>query len=120
MATRSNRNPSAAELRRSPTLARSVLRETASRMISSVERSALAEIYAGGKRRTHTPEEFLAAFKAALHDATEYAGITAGPEREALLSDLVAMCMEDLISPDIRFDGANTMSVGVDRVAGWT
>jgi len=88
-------------------------------MIASVERSALAEIYEGGARRTHTHEEFLAPFKAALSDATEYAGIRPG-EREELLSQLVAVCMEELFSPDGRFDPANAQLFGIDKVSGWT
>lgn len=88
-------------------------------MIGSVERSALTEIYEGGTRRTHTPEEFLAAFKAALSDATEYAGIRPN-EREELLSQLVAVCMEELFSGDGSFDAANVRSFGVDKVSGWT
>ena len=88
-------------------------------MIESVERSALTEMYQGGKRRTHTPEEFLAAFKAALSDATEYAGIRPS-EREELLSQLVAVCMEELFSPEGRFDAASMHGFGVDKVSGWT
>ena len=88
-------------------------------MIDSVERSALTEIYEGGTRRSHTPEEFLAAFRAALSEATEYAGIRPG-EREELLSQLVAVCMEELFSPDGRFDSASANSFGVDKVSGWT
>ena len=100
-------------------LAKSVLRETAARMIDSVERSTLTEISEGGRPRTHTPDEFLAAFKAALSDATEYAGIRPS-EREALLSQLVAACMEELFSSDGRFDSVSVESFGVDKVAGWT
>ena len=88
-------------------------------MIDSVERSAMTEIYEGGTRRLHTPEEFLAAFKAALSDATEYAGIRPN-EREALLSQLVAVCMEELFSGDGRFDPASAKGFGVDKVSGWT
>ena len=88
-------------------------------MIDSVERSALTEIYQGGRRRMHTPEEFLAAFKTALADATEYAGIRPS-EREELLSQLVAVCMEELFSPDGRFDSVNANGFGVDKVSGWT
>jgi hypothetical protein len=88
-------------------------------MIDSVERAALTEIYEGGTRRKHTPEEFLATFKAALSEATEYAGIRPG-EKEELLSQLVAVCMEELFSPDGRFDPANAKSFGVDKVSGWT
>ena len=87
-------------------------------MIDAVERSALTEIYEGGTRRLHTPEEFLAAFKTALSDATEYAGIRPN-EREELLSQLVAVCMEELLSGD-GFDAANVGSFGVDKVSGWT
>ena len=87
-------------------------------MIDSVERSALTEIYEGGARRPHTPEEFLAAFKAALSDATEYAGIRPD-EREELLAQLVAVCMEELFSGDGRFD-TNVRNFGVDKVSGWT
>ena len=79
----------------------------------------MTELYEGGIRRQHTPEDFLAAFKAALYDATEYAGIRPG-EREELLSQLVAMCMEELLSPDGRFDSPSVTSFGVDKVAGWT
>jgi hypothetical protein len=123
MSTGSNGKFSSAELKRSSSqraLAKSVLKETASRMIDSVERSALTEIFDGGTRRSHTPEEFLAAFKSALNDAAEYAGIRAGREREELLAQLVAVCKEELLNPDTRFDGANAMSLGVDKVSGWT
>ena len=88
-------------------------------MMKSVERSALTEIYEGGLRRMHTPDEFLAAFKSALSDATEYAGIRAGREREELLAQLVAVCMEELFTPDSRLDGANP-NAGVDKVSVWT
>lgn len=88
-------------------------------MMKSVERSALTEIYDGGTRRSHTPEEFLAAFKSALADAIEYAGIRAGREREELLSHLVAVCIEELFTPDPRLEAANA-SLGVDKVSGWT
>lgn len=88
-------------------------------MIDSVERATLKEIYEGGTRRTHTPEEFLAAFRTALSEAIEYAGIRAG-EREELLAQLVAVCMEELSSGDGRFDSANVRSFGVDKVSGWT
>lgn len=88
-------------------------------MIAAVERSAMTEIYEGRTRRPHTPQEFLAAFKTALADATEYAGIRPS-EREELLSQLVAVCMEELFSPDGRFDPTNTQGFGVDRVSGWT
>jgi hypothetical protein len=88
-------------------------------MIESVERLALTEIYEGGARRTHTPEEFLAAFKAALSDATEYAGIRPD-DREEIVWQLVAVCMEELFSPDGRFDAAVAKSFGVDKVSGWT
>lgn len=88
-------------------------------MIAAVERSALTEIYEGGTRRTHTPQEFLAAFKVALADATEYAGIRPG-EREELLSQLVAVCMEELFNPDGRFDPTDAQGFGVDKVSGWT
>ena len=86
MTNRSNGRfpPAAPKLRGSQrALAKSVLRETAARMIDSVERATLTEIYEGGTRRSHTPEEFLAAFKAALSEATEYAGIRPA-EREEL------------------------------------
>jgi hypothetical protein len=89
-------------------------------MIKSVERSTLTEIFEGGTRRSHTPEEFLAAFKSALNEAAEYAGIRAGREREELLAQLVAVCMDELLSPDDRFGGANATSLGVDKVSGWT
>jgi hypothetical protein len=88
-------------------------------MIDSVERSTLRQIYEGETRHAHTPDDFLAAFKAALSDATEYAGIRPS-EREELLAQLVAVCMEELFSQDSRFDSANAKSFGVDRVAGWT
>jgi hypothetical protein len=88
-------------------------------MIDSVERATLKEIYEGGVRRTHTPDEFLAAFKAALSDATEYAGIRPG-EREELLAQLVAVCMEELFGGDGRFDPADLRGFGVDKVSGWT
>ena len=88
-------------------------------MIDSVERSAMREIYEGGARRTHSPDEFLAAFKAALSEATEYAGIRPS-EREELLSQLVAVCMEELLSPEGRFDSASANRCGVDKVARWT
>ena len=88
-------------------------------MVHSVERSALTEIYEGGTRLTHTPEEFLSAFKAALSDAIEYAGIRPG-EREELLSQLVGVCLEELLTADARFDGANEASFGIDKVSGWT
>ena len=54
-----------------------------------------------------------------MSDATEYAGIRPG-DREELLSQLVAVCMEELLSPDGRFDHANAKSFGVDKVSGWT
>ena len=88
-------------------------------MIALVEHATLTEIYEGGTRHSHTPEEFLAAFKAALTDATEYAGIRPA-EKEELLAQLVAVCMEELFSPDGRFDPPNTKSFGVDKVSGWT
>ena len=96
-----------------------VLRETVNRMMKSVERSALTEIYEGGTRRQHTPDEFLAAFKSALTDATEYAGIRAGRERDELLSQLVAVCMEELFTPDARVDSARGNGA-VDKVSVWT
>jgi hypothetical protein len=122
MSTRSNGKFPPAGLRTSASqraLARSVLKETASRMVKSVERSALTEIYEGGTRRPHTPEEFLAAFKSALSEATEYAGIRAGREREELLSQLVAVCMEELFTPDARPEGPRA-SAAVDKVSAWT
>lgn len=87
--------------------------------MKSVESSALIEIYEGGTQRQHTPDEFLAAFKSALSDATEYAGIRAGREREELLSQLVAVCMEELFTPDGRLDGRRA-SGPVDKVSVWT
>lgn len=88
-------------------------------MMKSVERSALTEIYEGGRRHTHTPEEFLAAFKSTLSDATDYAGIRDGYAREELLSQLVAVCMEELFTPDARLDAVNA-NVAVDKVSAWT
>jgi len=84
--------------------------------MKSVERSALTELYEGGAGRAHTPHEFLAAFKSALSDATDYAGIRAGREREELLSHLVAVCMDELFTPDPRLDGVN---IAPDKVSGW-
>jgi hypothetical protein len=98
-------------------LAKSVLKDTAARMIRSVERSALAEKI-DGVHRTHTAEDFLLAFKAALYDAAEHAGIKAGREREELLASLVSVCMEELYRPDSRVDGADTTGFGFDRASG--
>lgn len=121
MAFRSNGKLSAADLGvgvgAQRDLARSVLKATAARMIRSVERSALFELAGAEEPRTHTPEEFLAAFKVALHDAVDYAGIQAGKERDELLSQLVSMCIEELLRPDGPFDGASRTSAGVDRVS---
>jgi|SRR5687767_5751356 len=122
MATRSNGKFPTAELRGSGSqraLAKSVLKETATRMMKSVERSALKEIYEGGLRRPHRPDEFLSAFRSALADATDYAGIQGGREREELLSQLVAVCMEELFTPDSRLDGGKA-SLAVDKVSGWS
>lgn len=122
MSTRSNGKFPPAGLRGSSSqraLAKAVLKETVSRMMKSVESSALIEIYEGGTQRQHTPDEFLAAFKSALSDATEYAGIRAGREREELLSQLVAVCMEELFTPDGRLDGRRA-SGPVDKVSVWT
>jgi hypothetical protein len=88
-------------------------------MIDAVERSALTEIYEGGTRRIHTPEEFLAAFKTALSDTVEYAGIRPA-HRNELLSQLVGVCMEELLNPDGRYDASNISGCGVDKVSGWT
>jgi hypothetical protein len=65
------------------------------RSVTPEQRSVLRQICSAPERRTFAPEDFLIAFKLALVDAANEAGIKPGPERNDFLSRLVTVYIEE-------------------------
>jgi hypothetical protein len=89
-----------------------------SKSVSTEQRLVLRQICSGPERRTFEPEDFLIAFKLALADAANDAGIPPGPERTDFLSRLVSVCIEEFYrySPNgavaTRADGQEQPAAG--------
>lgn len=69
-------------------------------------RMALRQICSAPERMAFEPEDFLIAFKLALADAANDAGIPPGPERADFLSRLVSVYIEEFYRSPLTGDGA--------------
>jgi hypothetical protein len=76
------------------------------RLVTSRQRLFLSAICSAPDRENHTPEEFLVAFKSALHNAAVDARIPFGPDREEILSALVSAFIEELFRDQAALGGS--------------
>jgi hypothetical protein len=96
---------------------KSALRDTRPRIsVTARQRAVLIDICSGPERYAHTPEQFLVAFKDALHEAADQANIAHGGDRDDLLARLVSAFIEELFRSPLRSFDAVSESNGSDRV----
>ena len=76
-------------------LLRSALEGGALGSVTSEQRVVIRGICSAPERRRFEPEDFLIAFKLALVDAANDAGIPLGPDRNDLLAKLVSVYIEE-------------------------
>jgi len=72
------------------------------------QRAAIRQICLAPEKQSFAPEHFLVAFKLALANAANDAGILPGPERNDLLARLVSVCIEEFYRSAPSSDGART------------
>jgi hypothetical protein len=91
---------------------KSALSDTRPRIsVTARQRAVLIEICSTPEPYAHTPEQFLVAFKDALHEAADQANIPHGGERDDLLARLVSAFIEELFrSPTKSFDAESETS----------
>lgn len=65
------------------------------RAVTSEQRAIIQQICSAPEKRTFAPEDFVIAFKLALNNAANEAGIRPGPDRNDLLARLVSVCIEE-------------------------
>ena len=73
--------------------------------VTTEQRLVLRQICSAPERLSFEPEDFLIAFKLALADAANDAGIPAGPERTDFLSRLVSVYIEEFYRSPLSGDG---------------
>ena len=71
------------------------MKDGATRSVSADQRLALRQICSSPERNLFEPEDFLIAFKLAVVDAANEAGIPPGPERNDFLARLVSAYIEE-------------------------
>jgi hypothetical protein len=77
-------------------LLKGVMKDAAGRKtVSSEQRLVLRQICSSPERRLYAPEDALIAFKLAVVDAANEAGIPPGPERNDFLERLVSAYIEE-------------------------
>lgn len=74
--------------------------------VTAEQRSVLRQICSAPERMTFEPEDLLIAFKLALVEAANDAGIPPGPERSDFLSRLVSVYIEEFYRSPVTGDGA--------------
>lgn len=65
------------------------------RAVTSQQRAIIQQICSAPEKRTFAPEDFVIAFKLALNNAANEAGIRPGSDRNDLLARLVSVCIEE-------------------------
>ena len=68
-------------------------------IVSSEQRAVIRRICSAPERQSFEPEDYLIAFKLALVDAANDAGILPGPDRNDLLAKLVSVYIEEFYRP---------------------
>lgn len=82
------------------------------RFVTPEQRAALRQICSAPERMIFEPEDFLIAFKLALVDAANEAGIKPGPERNDFLSRLVTVYIEEFYRSPVSGDARNVLDSG--------
>ena len=80
-------------------------------MVTTEQRAVIRRICSAPERHRFEPEDFLIAFKLALADAANDAGIPLGPDRNNFLAKLVSFYIEEFYRLPVG-NGALTSSEG--------
>jgi hypothetical protein len=87
-------------------------------VVSSQQRAAIRLICSAPERDRFAPEDFLIAFKLAIVDAANDAGIPPGPDRNELLARLVTVYIEEFYGDPIADGNGSTHENGHAFFAG--
>lgn len=91
-------------------LLRSVLDGAATgKNVTPEQRAVIRQIYSAPEKKHFAPEDFLIAFKLALTNAANEAGLAPGPERNELLERMVSACIEEFYRAPIPTDGRQSV-----------
>jgi hypothetical protein len=75
--------------------------------VTSEQRAIIHQICSTPEKLTFAPEDFVIAFKLALAEAADDAGIRPGPERNDLLARMVSACIEEFFRLPSAGDAPN-------------
>jgi hypothetical protein len=91
-------------------LLRSVLDGAATgKNVTPEQRAVVRQICSAPEEMNLAPEDFLIAFKLALSNAANEAGLAPGPERNELLEKMVSACIEEFYRESTPRDARQSM-----------
>jgi hypothetical protein len=92
-------------------LLRSVLEGAATgKTVTPAQCMVVRQICSAPEKVNFAPEDFLIAFKLALTNAANEAGLAPGPERNELLERMVSACIEEFYRASTPSDGRQSMN----------
>ena len=78
--------------------------------VSSEQRAIIHQICSAQEKGAFAPEDFVIAFKLALTDAANHAGISLGPDRNDFLARMVSVCIEEFFRASAISDAPRSAS----------